>query len=550
MSQYNLRSRGPLKVEPEPGALTAAGKLKPPLGRGAATCPAVETASHGRESSSSLLSVGDGQLFVVLLTVRLLNAAVVQTAHVPDEYWQSVEVAHHMVFGYGYLTWEWQAGLRGFTYPLVFAALYKGLAVFRLDSVTLLVLLPRLLQGLFTALCDLYLFKVTRKLHGKGVAQWTLLCQILSWFMFYCGPRTLTNSMETVLTTAALYYYPWPQEASTTGSNKQVVMYLSLAALSCVVRPTAAIMWIPLCMLHLVNSGSKLRTITLHFIPVGLGALTWSAVIDRIFYGKWVLVQYNFLEFNVLSNMGSFYGSHPWHWYITQGFPVTMATQLIPFICGSVKFWRKQMLVLLVILWTVVVYSFLGHKEFRFIMPVVPLAMMSCGLWLHWLTPWLRVTTVVFLLVTNLPLALYTSLVHQRGTVDVMSFLSQEADRHGQDMSVLFLMPCHSTPFYSHVHHNINMRFLECPPDLERRPDYMDEADIFYQDPSAWLKNYYGPDVPLPTHLVMFNTLYLDIEDVLTEKQFSKCAEYFHTHITLERRIGNYVQVYCQQQAT
>ncbi|XP_066272298.1 GPI mannosyltransferase 3-like [Branchiostoma lanceolatum] len=544
MSQYNLRSRRPLKAEP--GGLTPAGEVEPSVGRGAGIEPSVETTS----SSSTLLSVGDGQLFLMLLTVRLLNAAVVQTAHVPDEYWQSLEVAHNMVFGYGYLTWEWQAGLRGFTYPLVFAALYKILAVFRLDSVTLLVLLPRLLQGLFTALCDLQLYKVTRKLHGKGVAQWTLLCQLLSWFMFYCGPRTLTNSMETVLTTAALYYYPWPQEASTRVSSKQLVTYLSLAALSCLVRPTAAIMWIPLCILHLVTSRSKLHTFALHFIPVGLGALAWSAVVDRIFHGKWVLVQYNFLEFNVLSNLGSFYGSHPWHWYLTQGFPVTMATQLLPFVFGAVKLWRKQKLVLFVILWTVMVYSFLGHKEFRFIMPVVPLAMISCGLWLHWLSPWLRFTTMAFLLVTNLPLALYTSLVHQRGTVDVMSYLSQEADRHGRDMSVLFLMPCHSTPFYSHVHHNISMRFLECPPDLERRPGYMDEADIFYQNPSEWLKNNYGPDVPLPTHLVMFNTLHLDVEDFIAEKQFSKCAEYFHTHIPLESRLGNYVEVYCQQEAT
>lgn len=31
---------------------------------------------------------------------RLLNYFVVQTYYVPDEYWQSLEVAHHKVFGY------------------------------------------------------------------------------------------------------------------------------------------------------------------------------------------------------------------------------------------------------------------------------------------------------------------------------------------------------------------------------------------------------------------------------------------------------------------
>ncbi len=34
---------------------------------------------------------------------------------------------------YGYLTWEWQEAIRGYTHPLIFAALYKLLAVLNLD---------------------------------------------------------------------------------------------------------------------------------------------------------------------------------------------------------------------------------------------------------------------------------------------------------------------------------------------------------------------------------------------------------------------------------
>lgn len=47
--------------------------------------------------------------FVVL---RLVNALAVWTFFNPDEYWQSLEPAHRLVFGYGHLTWEWAAGLR------------------------------------------------------------------------------------------------------------------------------------------------------------------------------------------------------------------------------------------------------------------------------------------------------------------------------------------------------------------------------------------------------------------------------------------------------
>jgi phosphatidylinositol glycan class B len=51
----------------------------------------------------------------------------------------------------------------------------------------------------------------------------------------------------------------------------------------------------------------------------------------------------------------------------------------------------------------------------------------------------------------------------QRGAEAVMEHLGQEA--HAQHVrNVLFLMPCHATPFYSSLHSNLPMRFLDCSP--------------------------------------------------------------------------------------
>ena len=40
------------------------------------------------------------KLFLCLLVYRLLSALLCKTAFVPDEHWQSLEVAHRLVFGY------------------------------------------------------------------------------------------------------------------------------------------------------------------------------------------------------------------------------------------------------------------------------------------------------------------------------------------------------------------------------------------------------------------------------------------------------------------
>ena len=51
----------------------------------------------------------------------------------------------------------------------------------------------------------------------------------------------------------------------------------------------------------------------------------------------------------------------------------------------------------------------------------------------------------------------------QRGSEAVMGYLSSEAQA-GRVERVLFLMPCHATPYYSSLHTNLPMRFLDCSP--------------------------------------------------------------------------------------
>ena len=50
-----------------------------------------------------------------------------------------------------------------------------------------------------------------------------------------------------------------------------------------------------------------------------------------------------------------------------------------------------------------------------------------------------------------------------RGQIEVMHYLAEEAKLQ-PSMRVLFLTPCHATPWFSHVHANISMDFLDCSP--------------------------------------------------------------------------------------
>lgn len=73
---------------------------------------------------------------ILALVWRVFVSVFTRTFFQPDEYFQSLEVAHHVVFGYGHLTWEWRANppIRSIVYPLVYVPVYWVLKVTGLDD--------------------------------------------------------------------------------------------------------------------------------------------------------------------------------------------------------------------------------------------------------------------------------------------------------------------------------------------------------------------------------------------------------------------------------
>jgi len=87
--------------------------------------------------------------------------------------------------------------------------------------------------------------------------------------------------------------------------------------------------------------------------------------------------------------------------------------------------------------------------------------------------PAVAIVTILFVL--NGGIAAYFCAVHQRGTMDVMAHLQAQPSRELK--SALFLMPCHSTPFFSHIHRKLDMRILNCDPRYPNKSPSMPESD-------------------------------------------------------------------------
>lgn len=158
-----------------------------------------------------------------ILVIRLLGPFLIYTEFVPDEGWQSTEVAYYYTWGagrplwgefngttqgnsdFGHLTWEWRVGLRNHLIPGMLTGMFHVLKWLGWDTPGTLIMFPRLAQAAFTAIGDYCLFLYTTARFGRGAGKWALGLALGNWFLFYTSSRTITNTTEMTLNSIALY---------------------------------------------------------------------------------------------------------------------------------------------------------------------------------------------------------------------------------------------------------------------------------------------------------------------------------------------------------
>jgi len=322
-------------------------------------------------------------------------------------------------------------------------------------------------------------------------------------FLAYCSTRTLVNTLETNLTTIALYYYPWSLR------NKDV-KFLWIVALVCVMRPTAIIVWLPLIVFDFFAHKRYTLNNLARYVCIGLTSLLLSITLDTYFHGSFVVTQWNFLYYNIIKKINAHYSVEHWYWYFVSGLPPVLGPIFFIFIYCFIKKLRHIDLndtdskLIITVIWSLSVLSMIAHKEQRFLLPLFPMIFFITSQQISIVCKkFIKLGTLMVLL--NIIVLIYLGRYHQIGSTRVMPYLAKIP----QNSTLLFLMPCHSTPLYSHLHLNISARILTCEPNLNGISNYTDEADIFFENPNKWLNESYSlkSNNNLPTHIVMFEVL-------------------------------------------
>lgn len=449
-----------------------------------------------------------------------------------------------MVFGYGYETWDWQAQIRSWLPILPFSFAYYLVKIVGLDmNSSVVIAAPRIVQAVFGACFDLATFKLAKKLFGQSsAAKYTLFLSLISMFNLTYLCRTLINSMEASMTAVILYL--WPIHAGSKPiPKKRFALSITLLAFLCACRPSAALNWIfPAAYLicH-ISIDEQIFVISSTIIAAAVSVLTCT-FIDTYFYESSgpVLAWWNFAMVNLGKGAALHFGRSPGHFYLTQGLPLLSFTGLPLLIIGIIMAGRGWAVGF--ICSAITLHSFVAHKEFRFIYGVMPVILTTSGFGLHVLVRMWKDQTakrrffLAFLILSNLGAGYYFTRWHQSGALPAIDWIRDEIDS-GNVTSVSFLMPCHSTPFYSYLHRNVPMKFLSCSPPVDPfthqciyEPGFQDESDQFYLEPGATLSQ--NPQFLDVSHILLFESLLEDssVKGKLEESGFKESRRFFNTH--------------------
>ncbi|MEN9947062.1 MAG: hypothetical protein RLZZ293_1448 [Pseudomonadota bacterium] len=287
----------------------------------------------------------------------------------PDEYYQILEFAAfklHLNSPHG-LTWEFYDQIRSAFQAWIIVYLYKLIALVNQPNPFFVAFLSRVLAGilsLFSVVLFIDCFK--HELKQENYQRWFILLSLFSWIAIFNGIRFSSENVSAKLFIIGLCWLINPCY------NKKVFSYFLIGlclGMSFIARFQVGFMIVGLMAWLLFIQRIRLST----WLAINLGIFTaigFGILIDHWFYSNWVFTPWRYFEANLLQGKAASFGIDPWYMYLS-------IAGMVPYgplyIVGTIYFILSKRLHVItwVMLPFLVVHLLVGHKELRFLTPLL-----------------------------------------------------------------------------------------------------------------------------------------------------------------------------------
>lgn len=310
-----------------------------------------------RSTHFTIWRVGLGLAVVAAIASRVAVVCFSDGLLYPDEVYQSAEQAHRVVFGFGFVPWEWAQGAR---HPLLAWLLAVWLKLVPgAPDVTV-----RLAFALLGGLTTWPLALLARALGGTVR---TSLSVALAWafagWPVLLGARGLSEVACALPLTWGVLFLVRGDPLRAAAALSTAVMF----RLHCALVPLAALPWV---------FAAWPRPNAIRFcLGLLIGVVTFGAL-DGVAWGVPFHSAFEYLRFNLFEGRASEFGIEPPSYY---AFGLARALGGFLALSAAALLSRSSRLPGLVVLVLVATHVFQPHKELRFLLPVLPLVLAMAG---------------------------------------------------------------------------------------------------------------------------------------------------------------------------
>ncbi|CAH0690068.1 unnamed protein product [Spodoptera exigua] len=205
------------------------------------------------------------------------------------------------------------------------------------------------------------------KQFGSSFAWWFTLITVTQYhFMFYMS-RPLPNIM--VLPLVLLAFEGW-----VSGKHKQFIV--AAGASIVIFRAELAMLFGLFLIIDLHFKKIDFTTLFKIVVPTGVGLVALTVIVDSIFWGRLLWPEAEVFWYNTVMNKSSEWGTSPFLWYFYSALPRGLGPSLVLIPVGLYLDRRLIQYAAPAFVY-ILLYSFLPHKELRFIIYVFPLLNMA-----------------------------------------------------------------------------------------------------------------------------------------------------------------------------
>lgn len=251
----------------------------------------------------------------------------------------------------------------------------------------------RAVLGLFNAFALIFYKRKLGEAYGNGVARWYAALQATQFHVIYYASRTLPNSFAFGLVTIAMgLFLPYPGAIKSQITRRWQVGISLLVFTGIVFRAEIAMLLVPQFLLWLFQGEMGIDTFLTTAIGSAIFSLAISVPIDTYYWGKLVWPELSSILFNVVKGKSSEWGTSPWYTYFFIILPKLLLNPISTALNLFANFYEPLQVNYTrtaIPSWLfVVLYSFMPHKEARFVIYAVPAMTASAALSANWI--WTR----------------------------------------------------------------------------------------------------------------------------------------------------------------